>query len=96
MGGCGRTGLLEEAYKQSWQQRQECVWKPKVCPVEFGCWGCVSKSVLSLLTEMGIRGRGLKQEVKTMVDTEASSSGWLWVRRKVSDWGKDMQGGTYI
>lgn len=66
-------------------EAEERGWKPRIRLVEVVCRGFVGKSVLSLLTELGIRVQSLKQAVNNVADTVAGSSDLLWMRRKVSE-----------
>lgn len=43
--------------------------------------------MFSLLAQVGRKGWSLKQAVKNMADNLANSSEWLWIKRKVCDWG---------
>ncbi len=51
--------------------------------MEVGCSSSVGRSVLPMFTELGMKGRSLKQAVKNMANTAATE--WLWVRREVRD-----------
>lgn len=83
------NSLREEKYMQKWKprQRMSSQWRLAVGV----CWQV--SLVLVNWTEMNCeRGQSLEQTVKYMADTAASFTDWLWVRRKMSDWGKNTVG----
>lgn len=41
-------------YTELAAEAEQCRWKAKVCPVEIGCRGFVSKSTIRLLKESGV------------------------------------------
>ena len=85
---------VEEAYERKKARYAEMAaeaeqrgWRARVRPVEVGCRGFVAKSVIALLTELGIRGRCLKLAVSNMSLAAERASEWLWLRRKHPSWG---------
>lgn len=76
------TELREEAERQ----REEAEGQSRKVKTDAVSRGFV---FFLLLTEVGIKGRSLKEARKNMADSPASSSEWLRVRRKLCDRGKD-------
>lgn len=61
-------------------------WKAKLCPVEVGCRGFVSKSTIGLLQDLGIPGQAQRQAIKALSSAAEESSRWLWVKKRDSSW----------
>ncbi|KAK0145573.1 hypothetical protein N1851_015527 [Merluccius polli] len=74
------TEIAEEAAQRGWSVRLR--------PIEIGARGFVARSAISLLSELGIRGRSLRQVVSSMSLAAERASEWLWVRRSSTSWGK--------
>ena len=62
-------------------------WSMRLRPVEISARGFVARSATSLLSELGICGRSLRQAVSNMSLAAERAGEWLWVRRKHSFWG---------
>lgn len=61
-------------YTELAAEAEECGWKSMVHPLEVSSRGFAGRSVSSLLSDLGVRGRSLKQAVRNMANTAASSS----------------------
>ena len=59
-------------------------WQCCVAPIEVGCRGFVSRSVLSLLKRLGLRSKATQQLVKSLQESAESSSSWIWLGRHTS------------
>jgi len=86
--------LVAEAYERKklryvelGAEAEQRGWKVRIRPVDVRGRGFVSKSVVSLLRELGISGQSVRKIVKEMADEAVKSSQWIWIRRSNSIWG---------
>jgi hypothetical protein len=79
--------LKKAKYAEMAEEAAQRGWSSRLRPIEIGARGFVARSAISLLTELGICGRSLRQAVSNMSVAAERASEWLWVRRKHTSWG---------
>ena len=68
------TGLISECKERG--------WKVNYHPVEVGCRGYATKSLLTFLSRIGVTNR--KKLAGDLTETATRSSAWIWSRYKAS------------
>ena len=67
-------------------QCNENGWKTTCFPIEVGCRGFVSTSLVSALGRLGMRGKDRKAVLRKVGEAAERASNWLWIKRNEPVW----------